>query len=195
MINILIMLLIIFFFMCIMKIPFHINFVMSNSGLEFNGYFKVTWMRIPLFKHNISHRENKKVKKEHKKLRDNKKPEWNLKRFLKIFNLFVEVLPYFQKICYAFISALSLEKLVVHLNIGMDSPVDTAQVTGILWSISSWINPYPNMAIYIQPKFMKPRFDGKIELVLNLKLLWIVMRLLNLITKKPVRNLIREIRT
>lgn len=168
---------------------------MSNSGLEFKGYFKITLMRITLFKHNISNKEKKKVKKEHKKGRDNKKSEWNLKRFLKVFNLFVEALPYFQKIFYAFISSLSLEKLVVHLNIGMESPVDTAQVTGVLWLISSWINPYPNMAMYIQPEFMKTRFDVKIELVLKLKLLWIVRGLLNLITKKPVRNLIKEIRT
>jgi len=178
-----------------MKIPFHINLLLSNSGLEFNGYLKVTWMRITLFKHNISNQEKKKVKKENKKGIDNKKPKWNVKRFLNIFNLFLETLPYFQKIFSAFISSLSLEKLVVYLNIGMDSPVDTAQVTGVFWSISSWINLYPNITIYIQPEFMKTRFDGKIELVSELKLLWIVIGLLNLITKKPVRNLIKEIRT
>ena len=193
MINILIIiiLIIILFFVSIMMIPFHVSLILGNNGLEFKGYFKVTWMRIRLFKRDIPSQEEEEEKKEEKK---KEKSEWTIERVQKVFNLFLEALPHFQKVFYATINSFTLEKLIIHLKMGMDSPVDTAQVAGILWSISSWVNLYPKVSLYIQPEFMKTTLEGDIELELKLKLLWIVIESLKAITKKPVRNFINEIR-
>jgi hypothetical protein len=174
-----------------MMIPFHISLILGNSGLEFKGYFKVTWMRIRLFKRDIPSKEEEEEKKEEKK---KEKSKWTIERVQKVFNLFLEALPHFQKVLYAVINSFTLEKLIIHLKMGMDSPVDTAQVAGIFWSISSWVNLYPNVSLYIQPEFMKTTLEGDIELELKLKLLWIVIESLKAITKRPVRNFINEIR-
>ncbi len=174
-----------------MMIPFHITLVMGNNGLTFKGYFKVTWMRIRLFKRDIPSKEEAEEKKEEEK---KEKSEWTIERVQKVFNLFLEALPHFKKVFYAVINSFTLEKFILHLKIGMDSPVDTAQVVGVFWSISSWVNLYPNVSLYIQPEFMKTTLDGKIELELKLKLLWIVIESLKAITKKPVRSFINEVR-
>lgn len=174
-----------------MMIPFHISLILGNSGLEFKGYFKVTWMRIRLFKRDIPSKEEEEEKKEEEK---KEKSQWTIERVQKVFNLFLEALPHFQKVFSAVINSFILEKLIIHIKMGMDSPVDTAQVAGIFWSISSWVNLYPNVSLYIQPEFMKTTLEGDIELELKLKLLWIVIESLKSITKKPVRNFINEIR-
>ena len=47
-----------------MMIPFHITLILGNNGLEFKGYFKVTWMRIKLFKRDIPSKEEERERRE-----------------------------------------------------------------------------------------------------------------------------------
>ncbi len=83
-----------------MVIPFHITLKLGNNGLEFRGYFKVTWIRINILKRDIPSKEEKKEEKPKKKKKE--KAEWNLERILKVFNLFLDAMPYFENILYAF---------------------------------------------------------------------------------------------
>lgn len=191
---IIIMLVIILFLTSIMMIPFHITLNLDNKGLEFNGYFKVTWMRIKILKRDIPSKEEKKQEEDKKKDKKRDKAEWNLDRILKVFNLFLEAIPHFEKVFFAFVRSFTLERFCLNLRLGLDSPVDTAQLAGFFWSILPLVNLIPRVSIYMHPEFMKTTFKGHLELELKLKLLWIVLESLKALTKKPVRNLINEIR-
>jgi len=191
-ILIIIILVIILLFASIMMIPFHITLNLGNKGLEFSGYFKVTWMKIRILKRDIPSKDEKKEEKPQKK--EKKKADWNLERILKVFNLFLDALPHFKKIFHAFLRSLTLVRFKLDLKMGMDSPVDTAQLAGFFWSISPMINLVPRVSFSMRPEFMKTTLEGNLEVEIKLKLFWIVFESMKAITKKPVRNLINEVR-
>ena len=194
MINILIIiiLVIILLLVSIMMIPFHITLNLNNKGLEAKGYFKVTWMKIRIIKRDIP--TEKKEEKEEEEVKKKTKREWNLDRIIKVFNLFLEALPHFEKVLYAFFKSITLERFNLDFIMGLDSPVDTAQMAGFFWSLLPMVNLVPKISINMRPVFMKTTFEGNLELELKIKLLWIVVESLKAFTKKPVRNLISEVR-
>lgn len=174
----------------ILMIPFHISLNLKNQGIEYKGYFQLTWMKIRLVKREIPSEEEKEKEKKEKK----EKAEWTLSRIQKVLNLFSESLPYFERIIRAFIRSISLEKFYLNLTLGLDSPVDTAMLSGLFWSLASVINTIPKVSINMKPQFMENRFDGQFEIELKIKLLWIVVEALRAYSKKPVRNFISEVR-
>jgi hypothetical protein len=174
-----------------MVIPFHITLNINNKGLEANGYFKVNWMKIRIIKRDIPSEKKEKKEEEVKK---KKKSEWNIDRFIRVFNLFLEALPHFEKVLYAFFKSITLERFDLDFIMGLDSPVDTAQLAGFFWSILPMVNLVPKISINMRPIFLKTTFEGNLEVELKIKLLWIVVESLKAFTKKPVRNLISEVR-
>lgn len=188
---IIIILVILLILASILMIPFHISLNLKNQGIEYNGYFQLTWMRIRLLKREIpSEEEKEEEKKEEKK----EKAKWTLSRVQKVLNLFSESLPYFERIIRAFIRSISLEKFNLNLTLGLESPVDTAMLSGLFWSLASIINTIPKVSINMKPYFMQNKLDGQIEVEFKIKLLWIVVEAIRAFTKKPVRNFISEVR-
>ena len=177
-----------------MLIPFYITLNLNNSGLDYNGYFKVSWLRIRILKREIPFKEEKKEEKEKKEVEKKAKKEWTLNRIIKIFNLFLESIPYFENIFYAFLRSITIERFNLNLTLGMDSPVDTAQMAGVFWSILPTVNLIPKVSIHMRPVFMKSTFEGDIDFELKIRLFWIAVEALKAITKKPVRSLINEVR-
>jgi hypothetical protein len=175
-----------------MLIPFHISLNLDTKGLDYKGYFKVTWLRIRILKREIPIKEEEKEEK--KEVEKKAKAEWTINRIIKIFNLFLEALPYFENIFYAFLRSITVEKLKMELALGMDSPVDTAQMAGFFWSLLPTVNLIPRVSIHMRPVFMKSTFEGNLEFELKIRLFWIVFESLKAITKKPVRSLINEVR-
>jgi hypothetical protein len=189
-----IILLLIILIASIMLIPFHISLNLDNKGLDYNGYFKVTWLRIKILQREIPLKEDKKEKEEKKEGEKKVKAEWTLNRIIKIFNLFLESMPYFENIFYAFLRSITIERLNMDLALGMDSPVDTAQMAGFFWSLLPTVNLIPKVSIHMRPVFMKSTFEGNLDFELKIRLFWIVFESLKAITKKPVRSLINEVR-
>ena len=176
----------------IMLIPFHITLNLDNKGLDYNVYFKVTWLRIRILQREIPAKEEEKEEK--KEVEKKAKAEWTLNRIIKIFNLFLESMPYFENIFYAFLRSITIEKLKLNLALGMDSPVDTAQMAGFFWSLLPTVNLIPKVSIHMNPVFMKSTFEGNLEFEVKIRLFWIAVEGLKAITKKPVRSLINEFR-
>jgi Protein of unknown function (DUF2953) len=173
-----------------MVIPFHITLNLGNRDMNFKGYFKITWLKIKILRREIPSEKEKKEEKVEEKV----KAEWTFDRIIKVFNLFLESLPYFENIIYAFLRSITLERFSLDLNLGLDSPVETAEMAGVFWSILPMINLIPKVSINMRPVFMKTTFEGDVYFKLKIKLLWIVVESLKAITKKPVRNLINEVR-
>jgi hypothetical protein len=190
-ILIIIILIIIILLVSIMMIPFNITLNLNKKGLEAKGYFKITWMKIRILKRDIPSQEKEEKEKEVKK---KTKSDWNLDRIIKVFNLFLEALPHFEKVFFAFIKSITLERFDLDFILGLESPVDTAQMAGFFWSLLPMVNLVPKISINMRPIFMKTTFEGNLEIELKIKLIWIVFESLKAFTKKPVRNFISEIR-
>ena len=173
-----------------MVVPFHITLNLNNNGLDVKGYFKVTWMKIRIIKRDIP--TEKKEKKE--EVKEKSQSEWNLDRIVKVFKLFLDALPHFEKIIMAVVRSIDLERLWLDLKFGLDSPVDTAQVIGIFWSVASVVNLMPRVSVNMSPEFFQTKFDSTLELEFKIRLFWIVFEALRAFTKKPVRSLINEVR-
>ena len=176
----------------ILLIPFHVTLNLGNKGLKYGGFIKIIWIKIRILQRDLppEKEEEKKEKVEKKET----KSEWNLDRIVKVFNLFLDALPHFEKIIMAVVRSIDLERLWLDLKFGLDSPVDTAQVIGIFWSVASVVNLMPRVSVNMSPEFFQTKFDSTLELEFKIRLFWIVFEALRAFTKKPVRSLINEVR-
>lgn len=192
-ILIIVVLVVVLIIACLLMIPFHIILNLENQGLKFNGIMQIKWMKIGIIKREIPS-ETPEEEKEEKKEEKGEAAKWNLDKIVKVFNLFLESLPHFERILIAIYRSVDLERFWLNLRVGLDSPVDTAMIAGVFWSMNSIINTIPRAKVTFNPQFMKPVFEGKVEIEFKIKLLWIVAESIRAVTKKPVRNLIREVR-
>jgi hypothetical protein len=165
---------------------------LDNNGLDYNGYFKVSWLRIRILRREIPLKEEKKEKK--KAVEKKPKAEWTIDRIIKIFNLFLESMPYLKNIFYAFPRSITIERLKMNIVLGMDSPVDTAQLAGVFWSLLPTVNLIPKVSVNMRPVFMKSTFECNLDFEIKIRLFWITVEVLKAIIKKPVRSLINEVR-
>jgi hypothetical protein len=56
-------------------------------------------------------------------------------------------MPYFENIFYAFLRSITLVRFKLDLKMGMDSPVDTAELAGFFWSLSPMVNLIPRVSL------------------------------------------------
>jgi len=178
----------------ILLIPFHVILKFGNKGLKFDGFIKITWIRIRILQRALPPEEEKKEEKKEGAEEKKTKAEWNLDRVVKVINLFLDALPHFEKIFQAVIRSVNLERFWLYIRFGLDSPVDTAQIAGIFWSIASVINVIPRVSVNMSPEFFQTKLNGSFELEFRIRLFWIVFEGIRAFTKKPVRSLINEIR-
>ncbi len=178
----------------LLLIPFHITLNLGNEGFEYKGYIQVKWLKIRVIKRDLPSETPKEDIPEKKEKKEKPRAEWNLDRIVKVFNLFLEALPHLERLFISLIRSVDLERFWLDLRFGLDSPVDTAEVAGIFWSITSIINLIPRVSVNMRPEFMQTTFGGTFELQFKIKLFWIVIESLRAFTKKSVRNLINEVR-
>lgn len=188
MIYILVTTILLIFFLIIiglLVVPFQISLYFSKKGSLIRGDFKIHLMKIRIFHERIPLKEKKEKKK--------KKP-FDRERILKIISLLWESYPYLTRIWNALLKSISIENLYFNFIIGLNSPVDTAIVSGYLWSLASVANITPNMRLSIKPDFKGERLDGSMKIKLKIRLFWISTSFIKAFTKKPVRSLFKEIR-
>lgn len=93
------------------------------------------------------------------------------------------------------VKSVSMRRLYCDVLIGLADPADTAMVSGYLWSLASAVNVSPEFHMSVTPDFSSERLDGSIAAELKFRLLWVVVALVGALTKKPVRQLFRGMRT
>jgi len=170
-----------------MIIPFTLNIKLENNGFGYLGYYKVKWMKLQLLEKEIS------SNKEENENKEDTGKKWDISKKIKVLKLILETIPYIDKIIFAALKSINLEKLALDINMGLDSPVLTVQFTGIFWAIASIVNINPHVYMCMQPVFIKPTFDAQLKLQMKIQLLYMVIAAVKLLLKKPVRKLIKII--
>ena len=91
------------------------------------------------------------------------------------------------------LKAINLKKLEGKLIIGLSDHTTTVKIASWIWSIGAIVNSTKPTLLSVEPRFNEViiDFEGKIELKINILLLLIYS--LALLTKKNIRDLIKEI--
>ena len=91
------------------------------------------------------------------------------------------------------LKAFNLKKLEGHLILGLSDHTTTVKIASWIWSIGAIVNSKKPALLTVEPRFNEViiDFEGKIELKINLLL--IIIYSLLLLTKKNIRELIKEI--
>ena len=91
------------------------------------------------------------------------------------------------------LKAIDLKKLEGNLIIGLNDHTTTVKIASWIWSIGAIVNSSKPTQLSVDPRFNEviTDFEGKIELKINILLLLIYS--LALLTKKNIRELIKEL--
>ena len=91
------------------------------------------------------------------------------------------------------LQAIDLKKLEGNLIIGLSDHTTTVKIASWIWSIGAIVNSSKPTLLTVEPRFNEviTDFEGKIELKINILLLLIYS--LVLLTKKNIRELIKEL--
>ncbi len=187
-----IILILVLILLSFLLIPLKLSLYLNKQGNETEGKFTLRFLGIPLFSRKIP--EDKTDEKEEKEEKAEKKDKFSLERILKILKLFKESLPYIYGLMTSIYNAVTIEKFSVNMNLGMESPADTALFTGYIWSFTYPLNALTQIDVNINPDFQQRVLDGDFQMDVNLRLIGIVVEAIRAYTKKPVRELIKEVR-
>ena len=91
------------------------------------------------------------------------------------------------------LKAIKIKKLEVNLIIGLSDNTTTVKIASWIWSIGAIVNSSKPTLLTVEPRFNEviTDFEGKLELKINILILLIYS--LVLLTKKNIRELIKEI--
>ncbi|MCC7549940.1 MAG: DUF2953 domain-containing protein [Methanobacterium sp.] len=195
-----IILILVLILLSFLLIPLKISLHLNKHGSQIKGRFSLYWIGIRFFSKKIPEEEkeeDKKKKKEKKEKaeKEEEKGKFDLKRILKIINLFLDAWPHLYRVLVAIVRSFTLEKFSLNLTMGMESPADTALFTGYIWSFTYPLNALTGIEMVITPDFQRRVLDGELKVEVRLKLIGIVTEAIRAYMKKPVRQFISEIRS
>lgn len=184
--NILIIMLVIIIILILITLNIKIE-IKINYITELNIYINVSLLGISIFKkyitpENSSKKENKndfksllnKINKNKdiiKEILNNRK---EIKKILKI------------------IKNNTKYKLYTKIKFGLDSPVDTAKISGILLTIAALFNN-DNCKIQVEPVFNEDTIEFKFETTLKIRILICFIKIINIIRKEPLKHIFKKI--
>jgi hypothetical protein len=185
--------------------PFHISLNFSKNGPLIQGFYRIGWLGITLWKGDISPPSPEEMKapivepveekaremaeggaKETQK--EEYKPHHRTGPSLREL---MDALPALARVFVDLIKSISIERISCRLSFGLNDPVDTAVISGYLWSIAAAIGLY-RANIYIEPYFEGERLDGSLLADIKARLLWIAFVLVKALREEKIRKLIIE---
>ncbi len=180
-----------FILLMILIIPFHISLNLNKTGGLMEGTFKIKWLKITLITKKFPEKGKDKDEKEDKDEEDKeKKSEFSREDLTKTLLLLMQSRKYFLKFFKMVWHSFSLEKFKLHIILGWSSPVDTAITMGYIWSAMAILAIFPALDFSARPDFSKERIDGNAFLKFKIQLIKPFLGILWLLTKKPVRSLL-----
>ena len=190
-----IVLIIVLIIIGILVVPFHISLELFRRNKVNQGYLRVKWWKIKIIDRELIPPKKEKEEKKHKRKFDVKKLLDVLPDMLpKVIPDFIESLPYFIDIIESSLRSISIERIAINLIFGLGDSADTAMVGGLFCSVAAIVNAIPNTYFSVEPDLKNERLEGSFNIKMKLRLLGIVATSLKVLTKKPVRSLLWELR-
>ena len=176
----------------VLLIPLHVSLQLLKQGSITSGNLRISWLGLTFRRKIPSGEKKRKQKKEEGEEEKKKRPD--LSRLPETVSRLMESLPYFPSIFRTFMRSLTVERFSADVELGLGSPVETAVVSGYLWSLASLVNISPKADLTVKPNFQEEQLEGSLITDLKIRLLWIAVALVKAVTKKPVRQLFTSMR-
>ena len=190
-----IILIIVLIIIGILVVPFHISLELFRQNKINQGYLRVKWWKIKIIDRELIQPKKEKEEKKPKRKFDVKKLLDVLPDMLpKVIPDFIESMPYFIDIMESSLRSISIERIALNLIFGLGDSADTAMVGGLFCSVAAIVNAIPNTYFSVEPDLKNEKLEGSFNIKMKLRLLWIVATSLRVLTKKPVRSLLWELR-
>ncbi len=106
--------------------------------------------------------------------------------------LMINAFPRIAHILIDLIRSIDIDRLCCKLSFGLDDPVDTAMMSGYLWSIVYATGLY-RADVFIEPRFDRVQLDGSLLIDLDARALWAVVAAVKALEDKTVRKLILKV--
>ncbi len=172
-------------------IPLNLSLDLQKNDSDIHGKFSLKWLGIKIFSKEIPGEEKGEDKK---KKKNDEEYKFDLDRILNILNLFLEAWPNIYQLTLTTYRSFTIEKIFLDLTMGLESPADTALFTGYIWAFTYPLNAVTRIDAIITPDFDRRILDGNLELDVKLKLSGVLIDAIRAYSKKPVRELINEVR-
>ncbi|MGN1363324.1 MAG: DUF2953 domain-containing protein [Methanobrevibacter sp.] len=150
-----------------------------NYDKKFKCLINISLIGIRIYKKEIPNKKDNRKKKDNDK-NDNKtlikeliKNRAEIKKILKI------------------LKKNSKYQTIGKITFGLNSPVDTAEIAGILWSLTGIINN-KNRNIKIEPIFNKEIVNFEFKSKIRINILIFTIKTMNIIIKEPMKTLVKN---
>jgi hypothetical protein len=184
-----VILILVVLFAAVLLVPFNLTVNASKTETSMTGTVVVRWLGIRVWRKSIPGGEKKRQKpKEGPKRLD------LLTRVPRLISLVSDAIPSLVGILKGFVRAVHFRRLSIDVSFGVGDPADTALLAGYAWSVVWAFNFVPRTSLSLYPDVERARLDGSVSAELGVRLLPIVTAFLMAYTKKPFRQLIKEVR-
>ncbi len=193
----------------ILLIPFRLSLSMVKDGMYLQGFYKISYLGITLVKDEIPSQQTETIKgvdepeetEEAQEAKILEKSEGILRGYDEEpdtmrppvdLKLMIDAFPRIAHILIDLIRSIDIDRLCCKLSFGLDDPVDTAMMSGYLWSIVYATGLY-RADVFIEPRFDRVQLDGSLLIDLDARALWAVVAAVKALEDKTVRKLILKV--
>jgi len=199
-ILLIILLVIVLLAACILLIPIHISFELLKDGPLMRGSYKIQWMGLTLSQNEFPGMGAKVGREEVGEgvrvgeAKEEAKAGSDRGTMLskKNMKLLKDSLPSIASTATDLIRCISIKRLDCSLALGMSDPVDTAIISGYIWSASAALGGFWRTGIQLVPDFSGQRLDGSIITEFRVRLLNVAVASIRALSKEPLRKLIES---
>ena len=103
----------------------------------------------------------------------------------------IDAFPAITKLLRNLLRSIKFQDISCSLCIGLNDPVQTAMMSGYLWSIASMLGLF-RANISIEPCFEEERLEGEFSTRLSVRLLWTMLAFINALREGKIRRLLLE---
>jgi hypothetical protein len=208
-ISIIIVVVILLLLAVLLTVPFRLTFGLAKEGAYFQGFYKISYLGFTLIAGDIfplpseaeMEMSGKGVRQESQdagdlknaKGPDEKADKKSIRRQLPVEpRLIMDAFPQMLHIIIDFIRSINIKRLSCKIAFGLDDPVDTAAISGYLWSIASAAGLY-RADIIIDPRFDGEQLEGSMLADLESRMLWFVVAAIKALEDGKIRKLAVEL--
>ncbi|HWQ19750.1 MAG TPA: DUF2953 domain-containing protein [Methanotrichaceae archaeon] len=192
---------------CILLIPLHISFELLKDGPSMRGFYRIQWIGLTLIQNEFPGKGAKgesEAKEEVKSMGESEAKEEedagsdhesDLPKMLskKNMGLIKDSLPSIASTITDLIRCISVKRLDCSLALGMSDPVETAILSGYIWSALAALGGFWRPGIQLVPDFSGQRLDGSIMTEFRVRLLNVAAASIRALNKEPLRKLIESL--
>jgi Protein of unknown function (DUF2953) len=104
----------------------------------------------------------------------------------------IDAFPAITKFLGNLLRSIKFQDISCSLCIGLNDPVQTALMSGYLWSIASMLGLF-QANILIEPCFDEEKLEGELSTRFSVRLLWTMVALINVLREGKIRRLLLDV--